>query len=114
MGGMRRIKKKGGMKDDITHSNVNDHLRELNSGASANDDDTDKMEKYPPPHKKKSRKSKKRGNDRKKKERYRSHSTDPESSPSILKEGQLLATSKAANTSAPTATKRTTYDHKKK
>ena len=31
------------MKDNVTHSNINNHLRELNSGAGAKDDDTDNM-----------------------------------------------------------------------
>ena len=32
------------MKDNITHSNINFHMRELNYGAGAKDNDTDKME----------------------------------------------------------------------
>ena len=47
------------MKDSLTHSNINDHLRELNSGAGDKDDDTDKMEEDPLPRKKKSIESKK-------------------------------------------------------
>ena len=31
------------MKDNVTLININDHLRELNSGAGAKDDDTDKI-----------------------------------------------------------------------
>ena len=33
-----------GMKDNVTRSNINDHMRELNSGAGAKDDGTDKKE----------------------------------------------------------------------
>ena len=47
------------MKDYLTHCNINNHLRELNSGAGAKDNDTDKMEEYPLPWKNKSRDSKK-------------------------------------------------------
>ena len=75
------------MKYNVTHSNINDHLRELNSGAGAKDDDTDNMEEYPPPWKKKSRYSKKSGKDRKNKEKKESNSPEPEYSPSILKKG---------------------------
>ena len=32
------------MKDNVTLININDHLRELHSGAGAKDNDTDKME----------------------------------------------------------------------
>ena len=46
------------MKDNVTHSNINDHMIELNSGAGAKNDDTDKMEEDPPPWKKKSKESK--------------------------------------------------------
>ena len=31
------------MKDNISHSNINNHLKELNYGAGAKDNDTDKM-----------------------------------------------------------------------
>ena len=48
------------MKDNVTHTNINDHLRELNSGADAKDSDTDKMEEDTPPRKKKSIEIKKR------------------------------------------------------
>ena len=103
-----------GMKDNVTHSNIKNHLRELNYGACAKVDDTDKMEEYPLPRKKKSRDSKKRKKYRKKKEKERSHSPDPESSPSILKECRFSKTGKAANKAATTATKPTPYDHKNK
>ena len=93
------------MKDNVTHSNINEHMRELNSGAGARDDDTDKMEKYPLPRKKKSRESKNRKEDKKNKEMERSHSPDPESYNSILKEGRFLATRKAANKAATTSNK---------
>ena len=43
------------MKDNVTRSNINDHLIELNYGSRVKDDDTDNMEKDPPPQKKKSR-----------------------------------------------------------
>ena len=33
------------MKDYVAHNNINDYMRELNSGAGTKDDDTDKMEK---------------------------------------------------------------------
>ena len=69
------------MKDNVTYSNINDHLRELNSGAGANDNDTDKTEEYLPPRKKKSRDSKKRKKDTKNKEKEISHPLDPESPP---------------------------------
>ena len=62
-------KEKEGMKDNVTHSNINDHLRELNSGADAKDDDTDNIEEDPLPRKNKSRDSKKREKDRKNKEK---------------------------------------------
>ena len=39
------------MKDNITHSNINNHLRELNSGAGAKDSDTNKTEEDPLPRK---------------------------------------------------------------
>ena len=48
------------MKDNVTHSNINGHLRELNSRAGAKDNDTDKMEEDPFPRKKKSREINKR------------------------------------------------------
>ena len=102
------------MKDYVTNGSINDHTRELNSVAGAKDDDTDKMEEYPPPQKNKSIESKKRKNYRKKKEKERSHSLDPESSPSILKEGRFMETGKSSNKAAPTATKQTSYDHKNK
>ena len=41
------------MKDNVTHSNINNHMRELNSGACAKYDDTDNMEEDPLPWKKK-------------------------------------------------------------
>ena len=43
------------MKDYVTNGSINDHMRELNSGVGAKNDDTDKMEEDPPPRKKKSR-----------------------------------------------------------
>ena len=93
------------MKDNVTHSNINNHLRELNYGAGAKDDDTDKIKKNPSPRKNESIDSKKREKDRKNKDKERSHSLDLESSPSILKKGIFLATVKSANKAAPTATK---------
>ena len=42
-GGNENNQDKGGMKDNVTHSNINNHLRELNYGAGAKDDDTDKI-----------------------------------------------------------------------
>ena len=48
------------MKDNVRHSNINNHIIELDSGAGAKDDDTDKMEEYPLPRNNKSRESKKR------------------------------------------------------
>ena len=102
------------MKDNLSHSNINNHLRELNSGAGAKDNDNDKMEEDPLPRNNKSRESKKRENDKKNKEKERSQSLEPESSPSILKEGRFLATGKSANKAANTATKQTQYDHKNK
>ena len=41
------------MKDNVSHSNINTHLREHNSGAGPRDNDTDKMEEDPLPQKKK-------------------------------------------------------------
>ena len=49
------------MKDNVTHSNINEHMRELSYGAGAKDDDTDKMEEDPLYWKNKSIYSKKRG-----------------------------------------------------
>ena len=40
----KKNQEKGGMKDNVTHSNINKHLRELNSGVGANDNYTDRME----------------------------------------------------------------------
>ena len=51
---------KEGMKDNVTPSNINNHLRELNYGVGATGDNIDKMEEYSLPQKKKSRKSKKK------------------------------------------------------
>ena len=85
MGGNKKNQEIEGMKDNVTHSNITKNLRELNSGADAKDDDTDNIEEDPLPRKNKSRDSKKREKDGKNKEKYRSHSPDPESSPSILK-----------------------------
>ena len=73
------------MKDNVTHSYINNHMRELNSGAGAKVDDTYKMEEDPPTRKNKSRESKKRKKDRKNKEKERSHCPDPESSPQSLR-----------------------------
>ena len=53
------------MKDNVTHSNINDHLRVLNSVSGTKDDDTNKMEEDTLPRKKKSIESKKREKDRK-------------------------------------------------
>ena len=80
-GGNEKNQYKGRMKYDITHGNINDHLIELNSGAGAKENDTDKMEEDTPPWKKKSRESKKSKKDRKKKVNERSHSLEAESSP---------------------------------
>ena len=55
------------MKDNLTHSKINDHMKELNYGSGAKDDDTDNTEEHPLPRKKKSRESKKSKKDRKKK-----------------------------------------------
>ena len=57
------------MKDNLDHSNINEHLREMNSGAGTKDNDTDKMEEYPLPRKNKSRESKNREKDMKNKEK---------------------------------------------
>ena len=62
------------MRDNVSHGNINNHTRELNSGAGAKDDNTDKMEEDPLPQKKKSRDIKKRKKDGNKKEKERSHS----------------------------------------
>ena len=43
-GGNNNNQEKGGMKYNVTHSNINYHLRELNSGAGDKDNDTDHME----------------------------------------------------------------------
>ena len=72
------------------------------------------MEEDPLPRKNKSIWSKKRGKYSKNKEKEKSHNPDPESSPSILKEGRFSATGKAANKALTTATKRTPYYHKNK
>ena len=66
--GTEKNQENGGIKDNVTNSNIKKYLRELNSGAGAKDDDTDNMEEDPLPRKKKSRESKKRRKDRKKKE----------------------------------------------
>ena len=57
------------MDDNVTHSNINFHMRELNYGAGTKDYDTDKMEEYPFLRKKKSRESKNREKDMKNKEK---------------------------------------------
>ena len=80
-GGNKNNQEKVGMKYNVTHSNINDHLRELKYDAGAKDNDTDKMEEDPPPREKKLRESKNTEKDRKNKEKKRSHSPDPESSP---------------------------------
>ena len=85
---------------------------ELNSGAGAKEDDTDRMEEDPLPQKNKSRESKKREKGSNTKEKERSNSPDSESSPSIIKEGRFSATGKEANKAVTTDTKRTTYYHK--
>ena len=64
---------KEGTRDNLTHSNINDHMRELNSGAGAKDDDTGKMEEDPLPRKKKSRDINKRKIGRNEKEKKRIH-----------------------------------------
>ena len=43
-GGNEKNQEKEGMRDNVSHSNINNHLRELNYGAGAKDNDTDKME----------------------------------------------------------------------
>ena len=63
MGEIKKNQEKEGMKDNVTHSNINNHLRELNSGAGAKDNDTDNMEEDPLPRNNKSRESKKRKKD---------------------------------------------------
>ena len=57
------------MRYNLTHSNINSHPRELNYGAGAKEDATDKMEEDPLPRKKKSIESNKREKDRKNKKR---------------------------------------------
>ena len=66
-GGDEKNQRKEGIKDNVTHSNMNDHLRELNSEAGAKDYNTDQMEEDPLPRKKKSREIKKREKDSKNK-----------------------------------------------
>ena len=83
----KKSQEKEGLKDNVTHININDHLKALNSGAGSKDDDTDNMEEDHLPQKKKLREINKRENNREYKEKERSHSPDPASSPSILKEG---------------------------
>ena len=90
---VRGVKEKKIIKDNLTHSRINDHMRELNSRASAKDNDSDTIKEDSLPQKKKQRESKEKKNDRNKK-KERSHSLAPESSPSILKLGQLLETGK--------------------
>ena len=104
-GGNENNQEKEGMKDNVTHRKINDHLRELNPRAGNKDDDTDKMEEDPLPRKKKSIENKKMEKDRKNKEKEIIQYPDPESSPSIIKEGQFSATGKAANKAVTTATK---------
>ena len=41
------------MKYNVSHSNINNHLIELNAWAGTKDDGTDKMEKDPIPRKNK-------------------------------------------------------------
>ena len=48
------------MKDNVTRSNINVHLRELNSGTGSKEDDNDNIERDPPPRKNKLRYIKKR------------------------------------------------------
>ena len=60
-GGNENNQETGGMKDNGTHSNINNHMKELNSGAGTKDNDTDKTEEDPPPRKKKSRERIRRG-----------------------------------------------------
>ena len=72
------------------------------------------MEEDPLPRKKKSIENKKMEKDRKNKEKEIIQYPDPESSPSIIKEGQFSATGKAANKAVTTATKWTPYDNKNK
>ena len=55
------------MKYNVTHININDHLRELNSGTGNKEDDTDNIEEDPLLRKKKSRESKRREKNRKNK-----------------------------------------------
>ena len=68
-GGKEKKQEKKGMKDYLTHCNINNHLRELNSGAGAKDNDTDKMEEDTLLRKNKSRENTKRKKERKKKKR---------------------------------------------
>ena len=56
-GGNEYNQEKEVIKDNLTHIKINDHLIELNYGAGAKDNDTDKMEEDPLPRKKKSRRS---------------------------------------------------------
>ena len=53
-------KEKEGIKDNVSHTKINNQMRELNSGAGAKDNDTDNMEEDPLPRNNKSRESKKR------------------------------------------------------
>ena len=84
-GGNEKNQEKGGIKDIVTHSSINEHRRYLISGAGAKDDDTDKTKEYTPPCKKRSRESKKRKKYRKNKEKDRSHPFDPYSPPQSLR-----------------------------
>ena len=59
-GGNDKNQEKKVMNDNVTNSNINNHLRELNLGAGAKDNDTDNMEEDPLPRNNKSRESKKR------------------------------------------------------
>ena len=43
-GGNQKNQEKVGMKNNVTCSNINEHLRELNSDAGAKYNDTDSME----------------------------------------------------------------------
>ena len=42
--GTENNQEKGGIKDNVTNSNIQKHMRELNYGADAKDDDNDNME----------------------------------------------------------------------
>ena len=46
-GGNEKNQEKEGMRDNVSHSNINNHPRELNFGAGAKDNATDNTEEDP-------------------------------------------------------------------